>query len=698
MTSRFLKVSYIVAYFLGYSTTTFQLSLFSGCHFKLFTLSTISDISTKSLVDLYIQIFRNQELVTSQITIFVEKSKNSSKKKSRIDFGIRYSPLFVHVYAEDLISKNGHNYTHLEKLMNDLQSRDEWPHHTIFIGSFDKYSDKQRSNQLNFYRQGLPHTFARGILLSFDSETLKIFLICIRCRLSLHEVDKQVDNKTSIENLQKTLEKRGHRGIRVEIQDHLKHESERGCDIASPNLRPVYNYRYRAVCAMYVIRDNLNLTYVGRRDRNKAKNLPGFSANLGTPGGMRNVQSRSVIPYGSRSHPLNFVAFQLRPRLSADDLLDSYDWISWSLFLLGMLIILLVALIFEKYSIPEMIYLEMSLFTAFLEQPLPFKGGKNSPRKIVVICWLLWVFMMVVFSTGYKAALFSFLTKLAGLYWPRNLKELVTDSSYLLWNNERSYGGGGTYRVQSYLVTFFSNLNVSGIPGKDFPEEYFLLNNSIVHVDLNETADIASNFIGRSRMDDEFERYQIDGVWTEKFAWLARLPIEFTAPVSYFLDDELVMSEPVEIPGFERIISWSGSENFFLREFHSALGGLAQGGFFEAFEKHRDIWFSCNSILDVRIKLNLRFNMHNSEKLRKSSGCLNKMISGTWKHGGNGVDVHAISMEQVMGILQMGMMGLIAASAMFVQEVVRGKGGNTVLIAFKNLLRLRQFKFIPSFY
>lgn len=684
MMSGSFKILILLFQIVGNVRSFLPTSLFWGSHFEIFTMSASSQENPFiKYFEAFSRSFYDSVAFTNKIedlSASTTKSKKSSIRKAREIFSVRYSTTFVHVYMENLLSKSGYNYTQLEKLMSDLQKVGEWPHHCIFIGNFDKYTRKQRETQLKFYRYRLSSTFARGLILHVDMLKLEVLLICMECTVTLQKVD--IYDHASPSSLGKVLDisKSNNRGVHADIREHLIDESQNGCAIASANIRPKYDYRWRSVCALYVIQENLNLTYLDTHEGRKKSTQPGFIADMESPAfpSTRGKKDPSidVVPYGMRTYPFQFVAFQPTPHMTADDLLDPFDWIVWTLFFTGMVVIVLVAVTFEKYSITELISLELSLLTAFLEQPLPYKGGKNSTRKIVVICWLIWVFMMVVVSTGYKGALFSLLTKFADTDWPRDLKELVGDSQYALWTNEKHYGTvNGRFKIQPYLNFFFSRQNLSGIPGKDFPEEYFLLNKSTVHFDKNETVDVASKFIGESRTDDVFQRYQIGDMWTEKFAWLGRLPIEFTAPVSYFLDDDLVKSREVDIPGFERKVAWTGSRNFFYERFHLALGQLEQAGFFDAFVKHREIWFSCNSIDDVKLKLNLYFDIFGDKRLSRSSGCLNQMLSGAGSRAGNGADILAFSVDQVKGIMHLGLMGLGICAGVLMLEILEGSRG-----------------------
>lgn len=168
----------------------------------------------------------------------------------------------------------------------------------------------------------------------------------------------------------------------------------------------------------------------------------------------------------------------------------------------------------------------------------------DSGSKVILVCWLLWILIMVVFSNGYKGMVFSFMTKNEAVSWPANLLHLVKEypSYTLVTNAVISRTRNDTRVVVPFLKHFFAEDNkLKGYPGKDFPIEYHILNTSTIHNFTNSTLNFVSNFIWNAKQLRSTGHHK--GEMCPSPASPAREEEAFVSLITYFIKD-LVASIP----------------------------------------------------------------------------------------------------------------------------------------------------------
>lgn len=378
------------------------------------------------------------------------ESSNASENAAQLHHHktSRFYQCFIHVYVDDDLSDLGKNYKLLDSTMGQLRQVGEWPDHCVFMGNFQKYTTTQKTNQMYFYKRKLPHSFARGLLLVIDIEpnfkNYTTHRICILCFTPIQDIkltslwDKNAYQTNIMEslNFKSGISSRGSY-IVIPRANELFYLNQ-ACGIANPNFKPKYAGRRSSICALYVLKKKFNITFFQQKPLENVAEWAHFEAVtslfVGT-GNLRNffqIMSWERIPYDVRKTPLTFVGFQAKPRIQADMLIKPYTWPSWTIFILTVLAFAVLNTLSEVGKLNFKIFLKsmMSLFSVALEQQVVKALGAES--KAVSLCWLIWTLIMMVFSTGYKAMIFSYITKVHDARWPATLHELVQDTSYLL--------------------------------------------------------------------------------------------------------------------------------------------------------------------------------------------------------------------------------------------------------------------------
>lgn len=609
------------------------LSVFSNCHLKF-----IYDENGLRNVDSFgISNFQwaasNLFVYSLSVVQFGNDNKNDTNSSQEFTFtnyhnSSRFTQCFLHVYMEDELSDFGSNYTNLFLTMAYLRYFGEWPNHFLFAGNFYRYSVNQTINRFKFYQITLSRTFVRGIVFTIDyndkSNNCTVYRLCITCISTLHAVKyKNIQNTGKVHfSLTQDLEdpQDATRGNYLILGLDDLQDIRYACDIGSPNFRPKYFQRKHSICALYLLQNYHNFTFFSFHTYDNTTKALFFQTSPGYFVGLNNYgiylyRQWEWVPYDIRTSPYDFVGFQVKSRVSPNMLIKPYTWPSWLLFIFAILALALIKAIFrisfEKALWDEGCRALLSLVSIALEQPiLDSPNHEFISAKIVALCWLLWSLVMVVFSNGYKAMVFSFMTKDSGYSWPANLQQLVADTSYVLLSNERVYiTENGSYILIPFLEDFFGENPLNGTPGKDFPMEYHILNKSTIQSVTNDTLDLVGSIVWESMKTGA--NYKIGNASSSKFAFLAREPQQFMNLITYF-KQELAASVPVSIPGFERTTPWSAYRNHLAKSFTTSLAQLEQAGYFIALKRHRDRWSPCNSMADVEEKLEHKYNFSNS--------------------------------------------------------------------------------------
>lgn len=663
--------------------------LFHGCHLK-YILPEL--VNTSAIVTL--PFIAQSNLIYSIQTIpgYNENASNTNGSLSECNFPVhhnkipRYLQCFVHVYYEGGLSLHGKNYSLHERTLDIERCSGEWPHHSIFFGRFGGYSENETRSQQNFYRVQLPQTFARGLIFTLDYDNTKnstLQAICLSCRTTVKNMNLKALNESIISLGQLEHDailnpvSAENRGAYLILLINQILDIQQSCEISLPNFRPNYTAAVYSVCALHLLKEKFNFTFHSMQPLPNMTEAAYFAASYSTFVSQWNhnvttlTRSREWIPYNFQIRPFQFVCFQKQSLLSAATLVKPYDLQSWVLFLVSMMVVVLVMVLTQFHvEVKLAFFILMSLVSSCLEQPVSTNPHERSAAMTFSGLWLLWLFMMIVFSTGYKGIIFSLLTTSSEVSWPASLRELASDSYYIMLSNEMVFRSvNGTRFAVAMLPYFLTDDVMQGKPGKDYPMEYLILNHSRVHSFLNTTVQLMSETIWNNTRHKKRGRYLFGDASATQFAYLHKEPVEFTSLVTYFMP-ELEASKPVIIPGLERTTPWWISRNFLFQSFDFALAELEQAGFMLAFQRHRERWSTCQSLADVERKLVKDYNF--TARRQQSRGCLNKALAGA--STGNLViepdNVNPLSEEQLIGVFQLMGVAFAACLVIFLVEVV----------------------------
>lgn len=662
-------------------------NIFQNCHIKIIFLG-----SSIQFHDDYYLLFR--QCYTIEATVFSIQQidfplNNTTSTSSQLQIyhrNVKYhSTCFMHVYVENTTDR------YLQKVLDDMRQIGEWPHHFIFIKSFQSpFETGNIQENVKFYRTQLPKSFARGLILevTLQSHTIKsINLVCIRCGRTLHPLNETGDNSvTALLNFQLDQETRA--TYMKMLVSYLQAISN-GCDVANASAHPSSLHRHSPTCAFKALQKMFNFTFYSFQTFDKTTDFAYFYASPGIFFGWENYnelsETRSIewISFNIRRLEYQFINFEYAKRLNLLIFFKPYDEISWLLFYSTMTAMLILWLFILRRNFMDTCKFYLELHSVFLDQAVKTKrmfNGASSEywHNLLRNCWLIWVSAMLIFSGGYKGKMFSFLATSTSVSGPQSLLELIDDSSYTLLSSETVYvlgGEGEAYPVPMLEYFFKVDGAMNGTPGKGFPFEYVLLRKAKVHADLNSASAIAQGIIeyavntSRKRKRREF---RVANVVTTKFSWLHRIPEELSTLVVNFIPN-VVASKPVVIRGFERITPWAVSKNFLYDSFMSSIAWLEQAGFFLVFERYRKTWAICNSVKSVKEHLR-RFDKSALKEVTSQRRCLNKMFSGKFFFDDATVGVQlSLSMEQCTGMFQILLFGLCVTSISMMIEIMFAK-------------------------
>lgn len=592
----------------------------------------------------------------------------------------------IHAYVLMERDPGQTRHSSLETHLNRLRKSGEWPHHMLFITQLrcGEFQTKFKTSTIQFYREKLPGTFARGLILDVhlksqndrDNVTdMDVNLVCIQCRITIHPVS--VRDYGSTNELREFFSFQEKRGIYLMTYLSYLNGVKYACDITVA-LPSNFSVNYPgSVCVYKMLQPKFNITfYLDKLPENGTVSTqffahPTYFLGLSNYEDMVKTREYEWIPYDVRYSQFQFVNFQLKQKITLTILIKPYDLISWTLFYVTILFLIFLRC---PKSLTEASEILVSLIAVFLEQSrkleriLELNGLSKSYQRMLRRCSWAYILMMLIFSGGFKGMIFSFLTKSIGTSWPISLLAVANDPAYSMFSNERIYEINETtkkYEPVPMLQNFFErDVHSNGTPGKDFPMEYVILKKAKVHDNISSTLTIIQGII----QDSEGRRniFKIGDVLTRKFSWLHRTPEEFVALLKNFLPS-LISSRPIVIPGFERITPWQISRNFLYEEFLSSLAWLEQTGFSLAFEKYRKMWIICNS-LDI---IKERINHVSYKRFQGRRQCVNK-ISGVGvsvDYGGSS-EVRALSLQQCYGMLQVVIFGLAFSTLAFSVEYI----------------------------
>lgn len=673
------------------------LKIFNGCHIKFF----VTEDTTESRLSSYINAstyITSETTFTIKLIILLYSDSNSNSRQYATCYYIsclhcsRHSHCFVHVYMEDEFSISGKNYLILENIMEKLANQGEWPHHTIFMGNFQNYSEVQQQNRLKFYRDILPETIAHGLIFAMDVTNIstKVQFLCIPCQTTFASVDLGNIKKENHSIFYAMSLNGNSRGVYTTVSEEALFDIEHSCDIGARKVQPAYFRAPAAVCVLRTLQSKYNFSfYTAKNFAKKYKGEAEFyhvvHALITNKNYKAKIQTRTIdwIPYGVKYESYQFIAFQAKPTISVEIFLMPFDILSW--IILFSCIVGVAATswlgICSTPRKPNIFKIISQLILILLEQSVPLENTlltSESARAVIIslrICLGIFILMMVVIGTGYKGVIFSLLAQGLPPSWPENIHELTDDARFTLFSNDRiEYGEQGSDNMKQVplLQDFFGLVDMTGVAGKDYPMEYSILNRTqaSIYTFYMTNENMISDLILKTQMwhreirkDDE---YQIGNRSSKKFALLSMNPDVFAAVLTK-LKPRLVASKAVIISGFRAIIPWLTYRNFLFDMFSDSLARLEQNGFLMAFHREKEIWATCSALRKTETIMKAKYNMSGEEYSTQidTNRCVNKALAELMV--GRRIDedsfVSALSSKQMWGLFAI-LLGALATTCL----------------------------------
>lgn len=630
-------------------------TLFNQCHFKITMRVTATDTLTLDTSLPRLHEFHDDVVISIQKIQEFEYGSDTSRIVFRIQLG---SSCFVHVYMEVDLSNLGTDYTELELLMSHHRHTESWPHHFIFAGNFEKYSEDEEDARLSFYRERLHYTPARGLILALNFNTTSKLkdgftaqIICPFCRTVVKPLHlrKIVNPDTSAKQFHRDWLGTDNRGLYVgNIRKNEISEMELTCNITYRDAPPKSTTQLTSsICVFHILASKFNFTF---SKGNKFKNK-GFSFIEASPRhslSAINIQRHSNaklslwVSYGFVQAPMKFITFQTRPLVSLEKLLfQPYDIPTWILVFISAAIFAVILLPGSPKGVWEII---LSLLFSCLEQSVELRLTQKNKASLRAqhLCWAVWTLIMIVISNGYKGKIFALLTKVEKVDWPGNVKDLAGDASITMLSCEvfygRKYGSKGTYPL---LEMYFDEHIVKNGTW----EEYFTLKQSKIQLYVRNpmivTGDIIHQSVfSRNRVQGEF---LVGNVSSPKFAFIYR---EQDISFIHSVVSNIIASRSNEIHGFDLWMPWAIGKNYFHDTFTDVLGALEQTGFLLAFERHKQFVAGCASIHEIDQYLRTTYNVTN--EYANPENCILKSVAEWFA----GVSIEQDSEPAALNLLQ----------------------------------------------
>lgn len=601
-----------------------QLKIFTNCHIAFITLEWIPNADYKSwryasgIIDRILVIFSKNNFTTFSVERYrlFNRGRNLSRvhrKKRFILSSPKYTNCLTHAYIP-------HHSTsqYLHNLTGWLRKDREWPNHFIFVESLDSKNPAITT----FYKSLLPLTFVRGIVLTLDIRMARIRKICIPCSWQLQFKGyrgrvHQYINLTQYTNLHNAYLESAyllHSNLHMApvITNIDENPPKRHfCDFMS-TLREYFYSPEDCLPFLLEIKFNFTAMPFDRENQRKLFSIRPFpltTRNLGHPD-YENKKKRWLL-LGKFSKVLQFVALQKRQGFSGNALIKPFDWKGWSLIASSACCILLVTLAFayihsENYlglsSLPHLSVF-ITIIASSLDQPMTGNfqvSGKTTLFKSEVLAktWLVWIVALLVIVNGYKGFIYAFIISGSSPIWPVNLRELVSDDDYCIFETDwtvQSYALSDVFIGRSSQARGLLKPLMIGVPGVNYPAEYFKLNASLITVAYTEREAVSTVIQQNPSVRDTFAKFEIDGEKCLKFAFLHDNQERVSIPLLYYLED-LLMSDALTIPKLVIYGMILVDRNFFTEPFSRGVVSLEQAGILEALGNRNSKMATCREV------------------------------------------------------------------------------------------------------
>ena len=273
------------------------------------------------------------------------------------------------------------------------------------------------------------------------------YKLCIHCEKKLYPADET----TAWRELYKS--KLGKIPMEYSIGHRVSFQSN--CEVSEVyNLRNSFRANGAEYCLLHELSKEFNLT--GRQDRveyNKFALLYGKYTKMNDWTKPRKWLDRFIVPaeFTQTGMFINSYEFGsiISPTIRVTEILlgplDTYSWIilSTSLLCLSIFVGIVTQSFYQAFNVWSILLEQGTFMTG------KFKGSKYNIRTLVSIsATVLWTFMALVISNGYKGQLSSSMTSPGLVTCPRSLEELVNSESMLF-----STGGAIQTKIDSILLT-----------------------------------------------------------------------------------------------------------------------------------------------------------------------------------------------------------------------------------------------------
>lgn len=673
--------------------------LFPNCHLKfIFIDKEVFVGRIDYLISKLIQANINISVSSFTSSTCLHRLVSSNNRSAHA--ALRFTQCFLHVYMEDELTNNGQEFTSLLAAMKfQSQQLREWPQHFLFFGNFANYSKFNEQNQKFFYRNLLPKTFARGLIITVShDQKLMIFssrVICIICEdtfKAVHirqavppsELQFQSDFPSTINS---RLAQR-----KVYLLDRFaeaKTFAEQGCDVANPAFRPPFAHMHSSICIYHILSSFYNVT-IGYQQNEKIKEEP-TKLSILMNGYMRLTYKRyqdnlldglTIAPFNLRTLPLKYSAFQEHASFTGATLVKPFEWTVW---LTGLIILVLLTVIISLQKFPksgrQFINSLFTLVRITLSQPLIPKSKRKNSTFYILMSWLI---AMLVLSEAYKGMILSFLTKPNTVEWPGSLVELVGHSStFPIFDFEtiKRSGPSGSIMLAPLLQrTFELDQNMSS-SDMFYGKEYRLLRQATIYNPKEDPVGAAAGFLRLNNYGTTIPpgSFKIGNEIAKKFAYLNMEFTESFIPLILSLFPDVVASDSVEVPGLSLSMAWFSSKGFLFDWFSNTLGRLVASGFLYGFQNHWKVWSPCSYLHDVLVKLKTVYNVTDImdvQSMPEVRKCLRMVLSG--KIVGGTISPHEenataakLTMRQFGSIFLLFLYSLVGTVIMLMLELAR---------------------------
>lgn len=523
----------------------------------------------------------------------ITKLETSGDVDSYTDYSkpSKFAQCFIHSYLQDDLLFPYYPYwglyTHIL-----ASTMSEWPNHLLFVinKSPDLYTPVEIENRITFYTSRLPSMYTRGYILQ-TSQMSNMSLICILCSFDDDDV-KPIESLPSKTFLRQMISS-GVSGNFFQMNGHMARiMAEDGdlydCDV-TPKFRPRNVPHEWNLCVYKFLREKFNVSF----DPDNSQTLR--FVNAGESNGYINAfnfyvlklyGNKEWIPYDVQFSPYYFMVLRWGPYVDTNSFSAfsrPFQWEVWILVSISLITMITISILIAwRNSIVQVSTILLTAASSILDQSPDqifvriHDSSKHIPgSKALHICWVIWIWMVIVGVNGYKGMIFAFLTQEMKPIWPGSLTEMLRSTDIAV-AAEIVYD----FKLKTHAMLIRRTLLDSimkGISGIDFPEEFTKLNDSLLYINYSGTY---SNIFEMETVKRNLQRGKSD---KRKFHFFNRSTTSFAlvntnpAPIAQYIKDylpDVISSLPVPIPGYTHIRPWSLEKNYFHEYFLEFLGML----------------------------------------------------------------------------------------------------------------------------